>query len=187
MPLGQRADKRADFLLFGVAFEAGQGEQNSYLLSDGSEGFEFFTREEMGAAVLHVDNADDFVAGNDGSRKEGFVLVFRQFSESLKAGVEIGFLGDGDEAAFAGHPAGEAFVEAEANLAEGAGGRIVGRTKQKVAFVQKIEETRVTVHKFNDESVDGTQDFLETQFFHHEAANLLEKAQLLLSPFELSL
>lgn len=98
----------------GLGFETGEGEEDADLFTDGGEGFHLFTGEEMRLAHLDVDDTYDLVAGDDGGREEGFVLVFRELCEVFEAGVKIGFFAYGDEAALASYPASEAFIHSQA-------------------------------------------------------------------------
>jgi hypothetical protein len=141
----------------------------------------------MSFAVLDVDDTHDFVASDDRGREEGVVLIFGEFGEALEAGIEKGFLTDGNEAAFAGNPTGEAFVEAEADLAEGIGGWVIGGAKKKIPLVKEVEEAGIGAHELNDKGIDSGENLLEAEFFDHEAADFLKKAQLLVSTVELEL
>ena len=100
-------------------FEAGEQEERADHLADGGEGFHFGASVLMRVAVLQVDDADDTVARDDRSREEGFEGVLGQDREVFEAGVVEGFPRDGEQAAFAGDPAGQAFGELKAHLAEG--------------------------------------------------------------------
>lgn len=135
--------------------------------------------------MLDVNYADDAIAGDDGGREEGFVLVFGKLGEGFEAGIEKGLFADGDETALAGDPASEAFVDAEAQSTEGAGRRIIGRAEEKVSLVEEVKETRIAAHKFKHESVDRGEDLLEAELLRHQAADLLEQPELLLGPVQL--
>jgi hypothetical protein len=184
--LSERGDERLKGRFFRVAFETGQAEQDADLFADGGERFELFAGEEMGLAMLDVDDADDLVAGNDGGREEGLVLVFGELGEGFEAGVKIGFFGDGDETALAGHPTGEAFAQVEVNFAEGAGCGVIGGTENELVPVEEIKQAGVTAHEFGDQSVDGLKNVLERKFLDHQAADFLKEPELLLGSLELA-
>lgn len=180
-------EERTHIVFGGFRLEPGQGKQNADLFADGGESFEFFAGEDVGLAMLDVDDADDFVTGDDGGREKCFVLVFGEFGEALEAGIEKGFLADGDEAALTGDPAGKAFVDAEADLAEGARGRVVRGAKKQVALIEEIEQAGIGAHELNDKGIDGGENLLEAEFLDHETADFLKQTQLLLSAVELQL
>jgi hypothetical protein len=184
--LSQGGDEGLKGRFFRVAFETRQAQQDADLFADGGERFKLFAAEEMGLAVLDVDDPDDLIAGNDRSREEGFVLVFGELGEGLEAGVKIGFFGDGDEAALAGHPAGETFAQVEVDFAEGAGCRVIGRTKDEFLPVEEVEQAGVTAHELRNEGVDGLENILEGEFLDHQAADFLKEPELLLGSLELA-
>ena len=103
----------------GAGSHAGENQHATYLLADGGEHFHFAAGVGVRGAVLHVDYADDLVAGDDRNGEKCLVGVFLQFAEVLETRVLISFAGDEKQAALAGYPARETFIEAEAELANG--------------------------------------------------------------------
>jgi acetylornithine deacetylase/succinyl-diaminopimelate desuccinylase-like protein len=162
-----------------------QDQQRTDLLAYGGKHFHLIPGKGVGAAMLNVNDADNSVARDDGRAEKGLKLIFRQFGEAAEAGVLIGFLRNGQQAAFARHPAGQTFAHAQPHFAQRIRSRIVGRAQHQLVVINEIDEAGVATHVFHQHAVDGLQCFLQTQLLHHQPADPLKQLQLLPQSFYL--
>ena len=98
--------------------------------------------------MLDVDDADDFVLGNDGDREEGLKGVLGKIFEVLEARVVIGFARNGKKAAFARHPSGEALVQSKANAAQVSRGFLIAGSEQhEFVLFHQVHQARIALKK----------------------------------------
>ena len=160
---------------------AGQYQRAADQFAYGGEQLHFAAGVLVGLAMLDVDDADDLIAGDDRNREERFVGVFGERAKKLEAGIAIAFPGNGEQAAFPRDPAGEALIQSQADLADFGGVRVVGGAQDELVAVEQVDQARIALHEFDDQVHDALQDVLQAEVAHHEAADLLNQAQLLLS------
>jgi hypothetical protein len=163
----------------GIAIEACEEEEAADLFADGGEEFHFVAGVGVGLAVLHVEDADDAVTGDDGSGEESLVGIGFELGEGFEAGIVVGFAGESDEAAVASNPAGEAFLEGEADTADGRGRGGVGGAEDKLVAVGEIDDTGVTFEVLDEEGDDALENLLQSGLANHQAADALKEMELL--------
>jgi hypothetical protein len=88
-------------------FEAGHFDFGADQEADGGDELNFGVGVGVGLAVLQVDDANDFVAAEDGHREKGFVTVFGQLVEALETGIVRRVGGYSYGLAVFGDPAGD--------------------------------------------------------------------------------
>src|SRR5579884_2022261 len=166
-------------------FESGRRETRehqyaAYLLADRRQHLHFAARVLVRQAVLHVHHAHDPVAGNYRRGKEGLVVILFELAELLEARVAVGLARDGEQPPLARDPAGETFAPAHAQLANRGGVGLIGRAQDQVLAIQQIDEAGIAGGVFDDQGHDAVEHILQAQIPHHEPADLLKQAQLLL-------
>ncbi len=161
------------------ARHAGQQQHTADLLADGGNHFHFTTGVLVRKAVLHVDDADYPVPRNQRGGEEGFEAVLRQFTKGLEARVLIGFAGDGQQAAFAGHPSSKTLGGFHAHLADSGWVRRIGSAEDELVIGEEIHQAGIALGELGDQGNNALKNFGKAHFAHHEAADLLEETQLL--------
>src|SRR5579862_8566186 len=124
-----------------------EGQRAADLLAKSGEYFHLSAGMLVRGSVLDVDNTDDAVPGNDRSRKKRLETIFRQLAKVFESRIFIGFAGDCQKSALACHPAGETFVELEADFADFCFVMSVRRAKDEFVAIAKIDEAGIALGK----------------------------------------
>ena len=130
--------------------------------------------------VLHVDHAHHPVPRDDRNGEKSFVGVLWQVAEVFEPWIPIRLPGDRQQTPFVRHPPGQAFIEPQPDLPDRRRVRCIGRAQDQFVLVQQVNQAGVAFHEFHNERNNALQDLLETHFLHHEPADALKQAKLLL-------
>src|SRR6202142_3855358 len=163
---------------------ASQHQRAAHLLAYGGEQFHLAAAMLMRLPVLHVDDSDHAVARDHGRREERLEGVFGKVAEALEPRIRVGLAGNGDQPPLPGHPAGEAFAHFQADPADFGRVRVIRSAQGELVVVEQVDQTRVAGRELHYQRHDALQYLLEAEFAHHEAADFLEKLELLLGPAE---
>ena len=102
----------------------------------------------------------------------------------LEPGVLVSLARNGQQAPLARHPAGQAFVQPQPHLADGGGVRRVGSAQHQLVAVEQVDQAGIALRELHHQRDDALQNFLQAHLPNHEAADLLEQAQLLFGALE---
>ena len=130
----------------------------------------------VGVFVLDVDDADHLPLGHDGHGEKGLVAVFGQIMEELETRIIAGVAGDGHGAALLGHPAGDPFSQAQPDVPDQFGVRVLGGSEHELvsARVQQVDEAGIRLGDLDGDVHDVMEDGVEIQVAADRIADLVE-------------
>src|SRR5580765_3369766 len=140
-------DDFAGFELFGQLraffFEAGHFDFGADEKADGGDEADFAFVVGVRLAILQIDDAHRAAAAQQRNRQEGFVAVFGEFIEELEALILKGVARDGHGLMVFGDPSGNSLPQAQREMADFVGMRILGGAQDEFVFFKHEDEAGV--------------------------------------------
>ncbi len=135
-------------------------------------------------AVLHIDNADDAIAGHHGDGKKRLVGVLRKVAKELEAWILKRPSRNGEQTPLPRHPAGQSFPQLEPNEPAVTAAGLIGRAQDQLVTVEQVKQARVAAHILGDQRNNTLKNLLEAHLPRHHTADALTEAKLLLCLLE---
>ncbi len=164
---------------FGVgAFEAGEFDFGTDEEADGGDEADFTLAIDVRLAALEIDDADEFVAAENGNGEEGLEAVLGKFAEREEAGILVGVAADGNGHFVFGDPASDAVADLELEAIDDFGVGIFGRAKDEFVFFENVDEAGIEFGDDGDEVNHFAKDFVERIGGGEAAADFVKEIDL---------
>ena len=166
----------------GFLIEAGVFNGSADLVGDGHQQGLLAGGMAMGAAMLHVNDPDHLVLGNDRNREKGLIPIFRKVVEQFEAGIVAGVPLDGDRLSLLSHPAGNSLPQPHLDPADDPGVGVLGGSQHQLfpGLVQKVQETGISLRHMGYQIDDFVQDVFQIEISADRPADLVQDGDFLL-------
>ena len=115
--------------------------------------------------MLHVDDPNHLVLGNDRHREKGLIPIFREVVKQLEAGIVAGVLLNGNRLALLSHPAGNSLPQPNLDAANDPGVGVLGSPQHQLfpGRIQQVQETGIALGHMGYQIHDFVQDVRQVQ------------------------
>ena len=120
----------------------------------------------------------------DRSGEEGFEGIFRQLAEGFEAAILERFHGEGQHLALPRDPAGEAFLQLQADAADLRRVRTRAGAQDQFGVVDQVQQAGVAQGEVLNQFGNRLQRLIQAELAHHQAAHPLVDTELLFQPLE---
>jgi hypothetical protein len=129
-------------------------------------------------AALEIDDADKFIAAENGDGEKGFEAILGKFAEGEEARILEGIAADGNGEFVFSNPSGDAVSDLKLEAIHDFGVRIFGGAEDEFVFLEDIDEAGIEFGDDGDEVDHFAKDFVKRIGGGEAAADFVEKIHL---------